>query len=112
MSRTSYLNQWHQLNMTLVRQDGPILSMRQMGVMLTVYLEGGDHTIRSLAKHLKVTKAAVSRATDSLSGLGFIKRLPDARDKRSILLGRTPKGITYLSTFADVVASVAVLKQA
>lgn len=72
-------------------------------MLMTIYLDEGLHTVRSMAKHLGITKAAISRATDSLCKLGYIERKPDHRDKRSIILARTPLGIHYLSEFADII---------
>lgn len=102
-SRKESLAFWHRVTLATVRSDAPDLSARQLAMLMTVYLEDGLHTVRSLAKHLGVTKAAISRATDSLSKLGYIERKPDHRDKRSVVLARTSAGIHFLSEFADVI---------
>ncbi|MBV8913412.1 MAG: MarR family transcriptional regulator, partial [Acetobacteraceae bacterium] len=46
----------------LVRRDGPDLSARQLGVLLTCYLHDGGHTVRGLAAELNVSKPAITRA--------------------------------------------------
>lgn len=102
-SRKDSLAFWHRVTLATVRSDAPDLSARQLAMLMTVYLEDGLHTVRSLAKHLGVTKAAISRATDSLCKLGFIERKPDHRDKRSVVLARTSAGIHFLSEFADII---------
>ena len=102
-SRTDNLQFWHRVTLATVRSDTPDLSARQLAMLMTIYLENGLHTVRSLAKHLDVTKAAISRATDSLCKIGYIERKPDHRDKRSIVLARTSKGIHFLSEFADII---------
>ena len=103
MSRKESLAFWHRVTLATVRSDAPDLSARQLAMLMSIYLEDGLHTVRSLAKHLGVTKAAISRATDSLCKLGFIERKPDYRDKRSVVLTRTPAGIHFLSEFADII---------
>lgn len=103
VSRKDSLAFWHRVTLATVRSDAPDLSARQLAMLMSIYLEDGLHTVRSLAKHLGVTKAAISRATDSLCKLGYIERKPDHRDKRSIVLARTSAGIHFLSEFADMI---------
>jgi len=103
VSRKASLAFWHRVTLATVRSDTPDLSARQLAMLMTIYLEDGLHTVRSLAKHLDVTKAAISRATDSLCKLGYIERKPDYRDKRSVVLVRTSAGIHFLSEFADMI---------
>jgi len=103
LSRKESLAFWHRVTLQTVRSDTQDLSARQLAMLMSIYLEDGPHTVRSLAKHLDVTKAAISRATDSLCKMGYIERKPDYRDKRSVVLARTSAGIHYLSEFADVI---------
>ena len=103
VSRKDSLAFWHRVTLATVRSDAPDLSARQLAMLMSIYLEDGLHTVRSLAKHLDVTKAAISRATDSLCKLGYIERKPDYRDKRSVVLARTSAGIHFLSEFADII---------
>lgn len=103
ISRTESLEFWHRVTLETVRSDMPDLSPRQLAMLMTIYLEKGPHTVRSLAAHLQITKAAISRATDSLCKLGYIVRQPDYRDKRSVILTRTSAGIHFLSKFADTI---------
>ena len=103
VSRTESLEFWHRVTLESVRSDLPDLSSRQLAMLMTIYLEKGPHTVRSLAAHLQITKAAISRATDSLCKLGYIVRQPDHRDRRSVVLARTSAGIHYLSQFADMI---------
>jgi len=103
VSRKESLLFWHRVTLASVRSDTPDLSARQLSMMMTIYLEDGLHTVRSLARHLGITKAAISRATDTLCKLGYIERKPDHRDKRSVILTRTSAGIHFLSEFADII---------
>jgi len=99
------LDLWHQVTMASVRNSEPDLSTRQMAVLMTIYLSEGPHTVRSLAKHLNVTKAVISRAIDRLCSYSYIERASDPRDKRSVIMRRTSGGINYLRDFARVIQS-------
>lgn len=97
------LDIWYRVTTQSVQDSKPDLSTRQMAVLMTVYLSEGPHTVRSLAQHLNVTKAVISRAIDRLSSYGYVERAPDYRDKRSIILRRTSGGINYLRDFARLI---------
>jgi DNA-binding MarR family transcriptional regulator len=81
----------------LVRREGPDLTARQLGVLLICYLEEGPHTVRELAARLDVMKSPITRALDRLSELGFARRSPDPRDRRSVLVQRTRKGTDFIA---------------
>ena len=80
----------------LVRRDGPDLSARQLGVVLSVYLSPGPHTVRGLALDLNVSKPAITRALDRLGELDLARRKVDPMDRRSVLVQRTLKGSAFL----------------
>jgi len=65
------------------------LSARQLAILMSVYLESTSHTVKSLSEKLNVTKAVVSRALDTLTKHGFVKRAPDPSDRRSVIVTRT-----------------------
>ena len=98
---------WRGTTVESVRRDTPDLSARQMAVLLTVYLNPDQQTVRGLARELNVSKPAVTRALDRLSRHGLVKRKVDDTDRRSILVQRTVKGSVFLSEFADLVSHVA-----
>ncbi len=75
-----------------VRRDGPDMSARQFAVFMIVYIEDGQHTVRGLAARLDISKPAITRSLDRLAELALIKRGPDPRDRRSVLVLRTRKG--------------------
>jgi DNA-binding MarR family transcriptional regulator len=85
----------------LMRCDGTDLSARQLGVLLTCYLNEGPHTVRGLAAELDLSKPAVSRALDRLIELDLARREVDPRDRRSVLVKRTPKGAALLRDLND-----------
>jgi len=80
----------------LVRRDGPDLSARQLGVFLTCYLEDEAQTVRGLAAQLGVSKPAITRALDRLTEFDLVKRKTDPMDRRSVLVQRTPAGMSFL----------------
>ena len=50
------LKLWHDVNLAMVRDAESDLSLRQMTILLTVYLEAPPHTVRDLAAKLGVSK--------------------------------------------------------
>jgi DNA-binding MarR family transcriptional regulator len=100
------LRMWRLSTLESVRSNEPDLTMRQMSVLLEVYMTEPPHTVRGLAANLNVTKPVITRALDTMTKYGFIKRKPDEKDKRSIFVQRTVKGAVYLSELSDrIVAS-------
>lgn len=101
--RSDALALWHRVTLETVVSNGPDLSARQLAILMSVYLEATSHTVKSLSEKLNVTKAVISRALDTLTKHGFVKRAPDPSDKRSIIVMRTSGGILYLQRFADII---------
>ncbi|MDP8997460.1 MAG: MarR family transcriptional regulator, partial [Pseudomonadota bacterium] len=50
------LRLWHEVGLAQVRGDEADLSLRQMTILLTIYLEPPPHTVRALAAKLNVSK--------------------------------------------------------
>lgn len=101
------LNLWHKAMMAQVHGDDPNLTVRQMALLLTVYLDPPPHTVRGLAAQLDVTKPVITRALDSMGILGLLSRRRDERDRRNVLVQRTVKGSQYLERLGDVVVAKA-----
>lgn len=66
------------------------------------------HTVRGLAKELKISKPAVSRALDRLGELGYIRRERDEMDRRNVLVQRTAEGGDFLKAFASLIVEAQV----
>jgi DNA-binding MarR family transcriptional regulator len=107
ISELDGLDIWRRATVASVRRDAPDLSARQMALLLTVYLTPPPHTVRGMSDLLMVTKPAVTRAVDRLSGLGMLRRKVDPNDRRSILLQRTVKGSIFLREFGELVVCAA-----
>lgn len=91
----------------LVRRDGPDLSARQLGVLLTCYLRDGGHTVRGLAAELNVSKPAITRALDRLGELDLARRKVDPLDRRSVLVQRTMKGAAFMRDLRSIMNEAA-----
>ncbi|MDE0992933.1 MAG: MarR family transcriptional regulator [Rhodospirillales bacterium] len=101
------LDIWRRAIVKSVRLDAPDLSARQMSLLLTVYLTPPPHTVRGLANLLKVSKPAITRAVNRLTGLDMVRRKPDPDDKRSVLIQRTVRGSVFLREFGDLIVTAA-----
>jgi DNA-binding MarR family transcriptional regulator len=97
------LELWRHSLVASVRGDAPDLSARQMALLLSVYMEDGAHTVRGLAKALKISKPAVSRALDRLGELNYVRRERDELDRRNVLVQRTMTGSVFLKSFAAMI---------
>ncbi|MDI2090042.1 MarR family transcriptional regulator [Commensalibacter oyaizuii] len=87
---------------TLVRQETPDLSARQLAVFLICYLTDTVQTVRGLATALQVSKPAITRALDRLEELGLVSRKIDPMDRRSVLVQRTDAGAEYLTNIQSI----------
>lgn len=92
----------HDFNHALVVDQEPDLSVRQLAVLLTVYLDPPPHTIRGLAAKLCVTKPVITRALDSMGKLGLVARRRDESDKRNVIVQRTVKGALAVEKLGDL----------
>jgi DNA-binding MarR family transcriptional regulator len=99
------LDLWRRTIVNGVRRDIPDLSTRQMAILLTVYLTTPPHTVRGLANTLMVSKPAVTRALDRLSEFELVRRKVDERDRRSVLIERTPPGTNFLRDYGEIIVS-------
>lgn len=100
------LNLWRRVTVETVRSDAPDLTARQLAVLMTVGLGPGPHTVRGLAGALNVGKPAITRALDTLSGLGYVQRRRDPKDGRNVFVERTAKGEDFLSRLGDSIVGV------
>lgn len=100
------LSLWQQVSLGQVRDEAPDLTLRQMTILLTIYLEPPPHTVRGLAEKLNVTKPVITRALDTMSVLGLVSRRRDDRDRRNVLIQRTVEGAIYLEKLSDRILGV------
>jgi DNA-binding MarR family transcriptional regulator len=100
------LKLWHDVNLAQVHTQGPDLSIRQISILLTIYMEAPPHTIRDLAKKLHVSKPVITRALDSMGKLELVARRRDPADRRNVLVQRTVKGALYLEDLAGLISRI------
>jgi DNA-binding MarR family transcriptional regulator len=102
-SSSALLGTWRGTLLRYVRSGQPDLTNRQMALLMVAGQEPGPHTVRGLAARLHVSKPVVTRALDSLSALGLLRRRRDERDGRSVIVDMTAAGTAFLSSFADLI---------
>jgi len=97
----------HDLAHALVTDGEADLSVRQLAVLLTIYLEPPPHTVRGLAAKLRVTKPVITRALDTMGKIDLVSRKRDPADRRNVVIQRTVKGALYVEKLGDVVVAKA-----
>jgi DNA-binding MarR family transcriptional regulator len=95
------LRLWQQVALHAVQDDAPDLTMRQMAILFTIYLDAPPHTVRGLAAKLNVTKPVITRALDTMGAMKLVSRHRDEKDKRNVLIRRTVEGALYVERFGD-----------
>jgi DNA-binding MarR family transcriptional regulator len=105
LTQAQALRLWHDVGLAMVRDEEPDLSLRQLCILLTVYLEAPPHTVRDLARKLEVSKPVITRALDSMGKLELLSRRRDEKDRRNVLIQRTVKGALYLERLADTIGA-------
>ena len=105
LSTGQALRLWHGVGLAQVKDDEPDLSVRQITILLTIYLEPPPHTVRGLAAKLNVSKPVITRALDAMGKLELVTRKRDAKDMRNVLIQRTVKGALFLERLGDLVAA-------
>lgn len=84
---------------------------RQLGInanerlAITHLIASGALTAADLSKRIGMTSAAVTTLIDRLEASGLVKRVPDSKDRRCILLYPTRKGLVDVGALVEPVAS-------
>ncbi len=103
MAPNAGLSSWMSALVDYVRSEKPDLTNRQMALLLLVYLTPGPHTVRGLARVLKVSKPVITRALNTLSTLGYLRRERDEVDRRNVLVAHTQNGARFLESFEEFI---------
>lgn len=106
MNSEQALALWHDVLRETVKGEGPDLSSRQLAILLTIYIDPPPHTVRGLSTVLGVSKPAITRALDTLSGLDLLRRRRDETDRRNVLVQPTEKGTCFMNDFATLITNV------
>lgn len=97
------LANWMRALINYVRSGKPDLTNRQMALLLLVHSTPGPHTVRGLARVLDVSKPVVTRALNTLSSLGYLRRERDDADRRNIFVAPTRTGAQFLDGFERLI---------
>jgi len=103
LSPSQALLLWHAATLQQVRQERTDLTLRQMAILLHIYLKPPPHTVRGLAATLDVTKPVITRALDTMGEMGLVERVRDERDRRNVIIRRTVTGALYLERLGDLI---------
>ena len=103
LTASQALGLWHTVALGQIRADSRDLTLRQMAILLHVYLKPPPHTVRGLAATLGVTKPVITRALDTMGAMGLVDRVRDDLDRRSVVVKRTVGGALYLEKFGDLI---------
>jgi DNA-binding MarR family transcriptional regulator len=103
LTASQALGLWHGVALDQVRHDNRDLTLRQMAILLHIYLVPPPHTVRGLAATLNVTKPVITRALDTMGEMGLVDRVRDDDDRRNVIIKRTVGGALYLEKLGDLV---------
>ena len=103
-SSHSALHLWHDVALQLVHDGEFDFSLRQLTILLTIYLEEPPHTVRGLAGKLKVTKPVITRALDTLGQRDLVKRRRDEDDRRNVMIERTEIGAALVVKIGHLIS--------
>lgn len=101
------LGLWHRVFAGMVLDGKSELTVRQLTILLTIYLESPPHTVRGLASQLKVTKPVITRALDTMGHKGLVARRRDPKDRRNVIIQRTVDGALFVEQLGDRVVNEA-----
>jgi DNA-binding MarR family transcriptional regulator len=101
LTATEALSLWRRVCLEQVKRDTRDLTLRQMSILLHIYLVPPPHTVRGLASTLGVTKPVITRALDTMGAVGLVDRQRDEGDRRNVVIKRTVAGALYLEKLGD-----------
>jgi len=105
MRPSQALRLWQHVAVSEVVSGAQDLSMRQLAILLTIYLDPPPHTVRGLAARLGVAKPVVTRALDTMGERGLVTRRRDDADRRNVLIRRTVDGALFVERFGDLIVA-------
>lgn len=101
------LGLWHAATLAQVQAQSrarePDLTLRQLAILLHIYLVPPPHTVRGLAATLGVTKPVITRALDTMGHAGLVRRVRDEKDRRNVVIKRTVEGALFLERLGDII---------
>jgi len=101
MIKSDQLEAWMERLIGYVRSGWPDLTNRQLALVMLIYRTDGPHTVRGVAGVLQVSKPVITRALNTLSRLGLVRRERDGADRRSLFIQPTSAGEAFLDGLAS-----------
>lgn len=92
---------WNEHAMTRLMRKVPAARLAHAMLLAQLDLDGTRQT--ELARRAGISKQAVGQLVDELVALGMVRRDPDPRDRRALLVRFTDDGIAQLIAGLDVV---------
>lgn len=96
-----------EISLGLVRDsrpdEFPDFTLRQLAIMLTIYLDRQPHSVRDLARKLGVVKPVITRALDAMEKRSIVTRARDRKDRRNVVIERTVKGDLTVESIGELV---------
>ena len=99
LSAAQALRLWHAVNLHMVRDDEPDLSVRQISILLTIYLEAPPHTVRDLARKLAEFSPQVV-VSPALGGIVLGHEVARALETRALFAERKDGAFALRRGFA------------
>lgn len=100
MSPMGIIARMSRLSRFLERAVGEVLASHglnesQFGVLAALRRAGRPHTLSptQLYSSLLISSGAMTNRLERLTALGYVKRVPEPSDRRSLLVALTPKGL-------------------
>ncbi|MCB8883973.1 transposase [Acidisoma cellulosilytica] len=81
----------------LSQNDNHDLSLRQLAVLALCLQAELGQTVRAMASNLEIPRASVTRAVDRLEQAGYVQRLSDPFDGRSVVVIATRSATSFLA---------------
>ena len=103
-----HLGFWHNrfgqvVHTTLDRRLAALnITVSQWSLMALLYHREAD-TVREIARMIDLDTGAVTRLADRLEKKGYLRRMPDTADRRSVLLSLTGTGRRLVPDLAVIV---------
>jgi DNA-binding MarR family transcriptional regulator len=72
------------------RDPSPLTPTQRLA--LTAVVDEGPLRLGALADRMQASDATATRTVDALAAGGLVKRIPDADDRRGVLIASTPAG--------------------
>jgi len=95
------LDLWLNVTLENIKNVSYDLSARQIALLLVVYKNEGNHTVRGLSNYMGISKPAICRAVDTLSKYDLVQRVYDENDRRNVFIKPTEKGYEFLGSFSE-----------